>query len=182
MTGRSHPSWRTTPSSSPSSRTTPSSVRPSPCTLPSLAELTLDIPSTEIDFDELFESRTGSAPAASSSAAPAATATSPDDGDLVSILRAQLADTQLAFTSLKKVVQDRLGDSLGLDVVAEVKGDTAEVAKPKARKEGELPKDSKGKERDDDSHYFESYAYNDIHEIMLKGEWLKFNRLSSRRS
>ena len=88
----------------------------------------------------------------------------------MSILRAQLADTQLAFTSLKKVVQDRLGDSLGLDLVAEVKADTAEVPRPKVRKEGERPKDSKGKERDDDSHYFESYAYNDIHEIMLKGE------------
>ena len=128
-------------------------------------------PPAEIDFDELLEARTGAAPAASSSGPVATTPGSgSDDRDLVSILRAQLADTQLAFSSLKKVVQDRLGDSLGLDLVQEVQQDTAEVPKPKVRKEGELPKDSKGKERDDDSHYFESYAYNEIHEIMLKGK------------
>ena len=61
-------------------------------------------------------------------------------------LRAQLSDSNQALEQLKKIYQDRVG-------VAKVGG--AEEVVPKGGADS-----GKGKERDDDSHYFESYAYN----------------------
>lgn len=103
-------------------------------------------PSAETDFDSL----------SLSPSAPAATATSSADADLIASLRAQLSDSTSSLLSLKKIVKDRLGASMGLD------GAEEEVVVRKG-------KGKEGEERDDDSHYFESYAYNGAR----FGDWVR---------
>ncbi|KAI5481118.1 protein arginine N-methyltransferase 3 [Pseudohyphozyma bogoriensis] len=108
----------------------------------------------QLDFENL--SLSSSTPSAS---APAASTS--EDQDLVSLLRAQLADSNQALEQLKKLYQSRANSGpLDTEVVESVQADKTVVDKEGAG--------DKGKERDDDSHYFESYAYNEIHEIMLK--------------
>ncbi|KAK4702088.1 type I protein arginine methyltransferase, partial [Phenoliferia sp. Uapishka_3] len=106
-----------------------------------------DDPLLQLDFDTL--SLSPNAPTGSTSAPQ-----QPSESDLIDALRAQLSDSNQAFQQLKKLYQERVG-------VAQVGGAEEVVAKG-----GD--DNGKGKERDDDSHYFESYAYNEIHEIMLK--------------
>lgn len=65
--------------------------------------------------------------------------------DIETALRAQLSDANEAIALLKSMVANQMGDAL---VPAE--GEEV-VEKGKAKEE---------EERDDDSHYFESYAYN----------------------
>ncbi|KAM0790111.1 hypothetical protein ACM66B_005437 [Microbotryomycetes sp. NB124-2] len=116
----------------------------------------------QVDFDELS---LGNPVASTSAQAPQARPEStPSQNDLVEALRAQLADAEQAMAQLKSIIRDRLGESMGLDQQAEVQAEKAVVKQTSIK-----GKDSAGKpERDDDTHYFESYAYNEIHEIMLK--------------
>jgi protein arginine N-methyltransferase 3 len=126
----------------------------------------------ELDFDSLTLSDPTPSASSSSTAAPIQSNTS--ESEIVQALRAQLADSTQAVEQLKKLFSERVN-------VDGVKEDRAVV---------DGPSDAhKGKARDDDTHYFESYAYNglspspfsnrkpekmliskslDIHEIMLK--------------
>ncbi|ORY83596.1 S-adenosyl-L-methionine-dependent methyltransferase [Leucosporidium creatinivorum] len=113
----------------------------------------------QLDFDALSLSE----PSPSSSSAPAASSSHPtaSESDIIQALRAQLADSNQALDQLKNIIKDRLGETMGLSSAKEMQEEVV------------VKKDTKGKgvegeERDDDSHYFESYAYNEIHEIMLK--------------
>lgn len=112
-----------------------------------------------------------------------------EDSALIAALRAQLADSAQAMDSLKKIVRSRLGDEMGL---VDVVNDQSIIIKASGshNKHGK-GKGVNGEDRDDDSHYFESYSYNgalcltpiasrqstdvsegqryaEIHEIMLK--------------
>ncbi|KAK4050975.1 hypothetical protein OIV83_003104 [Microbotryomycetes sp. JL201] len=116
----------------------------------------------QVDFDDLSLSD----PVASTSSRAIETHTEslPPQNDLVDALKAQLADAEQAMAQLKSIIRDRLGESMGLDQQAEVQAEKAVV-----RPDSEKGKQIAGKpDRDDDTHYFESYAYNEIHEIMLK--------------
>lgn len=106
--------------------------------------------SAELDFDSLCFNPT------SSSSAPVVVLATSTDSDLVTLLRGQLADSHQALAELRKIVTDRIGAEMGLESVAK---DEVVVKKNKGMVE-EGKGDGKGKERDDDSHYFESYAYN----------------------
>lgn len=108
---------------------------------------------TELDFDSLCLSASSSAPAAGpNSKIPE------ESANLIAALRAQLADSHQALDSLKRIVRERVGEEMGLNSGAEVvvggERKTRGVEAETGAGEG------KGKERDDDSHYFESYAYN----------------------
>ena len=108
----------------------------------------------ELDFDSLCFN-----PSSSTSAPVSAPATSGDNEALITTLRSQLADSHQALAELRKIVTDRVGAEMGLESVAK---DEVLVKKGKQVRgeEEEAKVDGKGKERDDDSHYFESYAYN----------------------
>ncbi|GAA5821946.1 hypothetical protein JCM10212_005157 [Sporobolomyces blumeae] len=133
----------------------------------------------QLDFDSFTlsssgPSQPGPAAASSSSSHAAANATSASDPtarDLVEALRAQLADAQAANDSLRKIVRDRCGSSMGLNDVAQARADEEDLlvkaAEGKGKGKQEERKDGEAAHKDDD-HYFESYQYNDIHEIMLK--------------
>ncbi|KAM0747348.1 S-adenosyl-L-methionine-dependent methyltransferase [Meredithblackwellia eburnea MCA 4105] len=107
----------------------------------------------QLDFDSLPLSSPSPLPSTSTSSAPAPSTTlTPNQDDLVMALKAQLADSNQALNELKKLFRDRVGlpDEVDVDekeVREEVKGE---------------------KKRDDDTHYFDSYSYNEIHEVMLK--------------
>ncbi|GAA5906701.1 uncharacterized protein JCM6883_004560 [Sporobolomyces salmoneus] len=129
----------------------------------------------QLDFDSLSLSSSAdastSAHAGTSSSSPSAQ--DPTARDLIEALQAQLADSQAANESLRKIVRDRCGGAMGLDqVVGAQNGDEeAEVKasqdKGKGKGKEEERKDGEAAHKDD-AHYFESYQYNDIHEIMLK--------------
>ncbi|GAA5874422.1 hypothetical protein JCM8547_005395 [Rhodosporidiobolus lusitaniae] len=140
----------------------------------------------QLDFDSLHLSSTSPtpAPAASSSSpssgapalAPPIASTSssldPSASDLVEALRAQLADAQQANDQLRRIVQERLGGSMGLEEARKA-GETEEVQVVEGKGKGKEGEEKKVAEQGeavhkDDDHYFESYQYNDIHEIMLK--------------
>lgn len=74
--------------------------------------------------------------------------------DIETALRAQLSDANEAITLLKSMVANQMGDAL-------VPAEGEVVEKGKAKDE---------EERDDDSHYFESYAYNGQSERSCVGE------------
>lgn len=61
-------------------------------------------------------------------------------------LRAQLADSTQSVEQLKKIIQERLGDSMGLGSAKEMQEEVVVKGKGKG---------VEGEERDDDSHYFE---------------------------
>ncbi|GAA5914385.1 hypothetical protein JCM8208_002831 [Rhodotorula glutinis] len=132
----------------------------------------------QLDFDSLSLSAasSSSAPTASSSVsapAPASASTpslDPSASDLVDALRAQLSDAQAANDQLRKIVRSRLGGVMGLDEAHNASDEAVAVdgkGKEKERGEGDDKKDGEAVHKDDD-HYFESYQYNDIHEVMLK--------------
>lgn len=107
----------------------------------------------ELDFDNLS---LGAGPSGSSTGAPApATAVSTtDSNDLADALRAQLADSNAAVDQLKRIIRERLGDSLGLEAVRnEDTTQDVSVGRGKGKASGEGQKEKP--ERDDDSHYFE---------------------------
>ncbi|GAA5864847.1 hypothetical protein JCM3774_004248 [Rhodotorula dairenensis] len=113
-------------------------------------------------------------PVPSTSSAPAGTNLDPSANDLIEALTAQLSDAQAANDQLRKIVRERCGKEMGLEVLLGP-GDGAAAAaadeplpsldggkgKAKAEDDGEAI-------HKDDDHYYESYQYNDIHEIMLK--------------
>ncbi|KAA8900449.1 S-adenosyl-L-methionine-dependent methyltransferase [Sphaerosporella brunnea] len=72
--------------------------------------------------------------------------------DRVKELEEQLRDLKMQFAEYKERVSERFVQQLDVSAVVEVKGEATE--KPVLR--------------DNDSHYFNSYAGNDIHELMLK--------------
>ncbi|GAA5822642.1 hypothetical protein JCM3770_002852 [Rhodotorula araucariae] len=129
----------------------------------------------QVDFDSLTLGPTGAsstAPLVSSapSSSSAGGALDPSAQDLVDALRAQLSDAQAANEQLRKIVRTRLGGAMGLDEAASADEvvPVAADAKGKAKElDGVETKDGEAVHKDDD-HYFESYQYNDIHEIMLK--------------
>lgn len=55
-------------------------------------------------------------------------------------------------------MQDRLGAEMGLGEVSADQVIVRESSSGKGKGKGKIGKD--GEERDDDSHYFESYSYN----------------------
>ncbi|TNY22426.1 putative arginine N-methyltransferase 3 [Rhodotorula diobovata] len=135
----------------------------------------------QLDFDSLSLTTTDAAPSTSAGglAPPVPTASSssgaaldPSAQDLVDALRAQLSDAQAANDQLRKIVRSRLGGVMGLDEAANAADEPAVVSaaaadKGKAKEvDGEV-KDGEAIHKDDD-HYFESYQYNEIHEVMLK--------------
>ncbi|CED83230.1 Protein arginine N-methyltransferase PRMT1 and related enzymes [Phaffia rhodozyma] len=78
-------------------------------------------------------------------------------------IKALQAEAQYELGSLKNILKDRMNASNGVESrEVEVK-DGAEGEGKKVNEEGK----GKGKERDDDSHYFDSYAYNDMCVICL---------------
>ncbi|GAA5977764.1 hypothetical protein JCM10908_005085 [Rhodotorula pacifica] len=137
----------------------------------------------QLDFDTLS---LGAAPSAASDApaalAPPVPSTStavhatsaaldPSANDLIEALTAQLSDAQAANDQLRRIVRERCGKEMGLEALL---GNGAAAA---AAEEVEVVSSSKGKAKaeddgeaihKDDDHYYESYQYNDIHEIMLK--------------
>ncbi|GAA5999244.1 uncharacterized protein JCM10292_001696 [Rhodotorula paludigena] len=139
-----------------------------------------DDPLLQLDFDTLVLSPSSAPDASSSSSssapaglAPPVPSTSgpssldPSAQDVIDALRAQLSDAHQANDQLRRIVRSRLGGVMGLEDAA------AAAAEEAAPVEGK----GKGKETDedqgeavhkDDDHYYESYQYNDIHEIMLK--------------
>ncbi|RXK41803.1 protein arginine N-methyltransferase 3 [Tremella mesenterica] len=72
----------------------------------------------------------------------------------------QLVDAEKEIERLQELLRESLVDDDTSD-----SGESASMTL--VRKLGQKGK-GKGKERDDDTHYFESYEHNDIHEIMLK--------------
>ncbi|GAA5893921.1 hypothetical protein JCM6882_003128 [Rhodosporidiobolus microsporus] len=144
----------------------------------------------QVDFDSLTlgasaapaasSSSSSSAAAGAPSLAPPVASTSssldPSASDLVEALRAQLADAEQANAQLRRIVQDRLGGVMGLEEARKA-AESEKVDVTGAAGEGKgKGKEGEGKEGEeqgeavhkDDDHYFESYQYNDIHEIMLK--------------
>ncbi|GAA5986806.1 hypothetical protein JCM5350_005245 [Sporobolomyces pararoseus] len=123
----------------------------------------------QLDFDSLSLSSS----AEPSTSAPVTSSTSasqdPTARDIIEALQAQLADSQAANESLRKIVRDRCGATMGLDQVAESQEEESKVklSQDKGKGKEEERKDGEAAHKDDD-HYFESYQYNDIHEIMLK--------------
>ncbi|KAK4050337.1 hypothetical protein OIO90_005130 [Microbotryomycetes sp. JL221] len=120
----------------------------------------------EVDFDNLS---LGNAVASTSSGVNVASVNdTSSQHELVDTLRAQLADAEQAMSQLKTIIRDRLGDKMGLDQAGAADGqvDKRAIVKQDLSGKGKQPADKP--ERDDDTHYFESYAYNEIHEIMLK--------------
>ncbi|GAA5881257.1 hypothetical protein JCM16303_004866 [Sporobolomyces ruberrimus] len=126
----------------------------------------------QIDFDSLSISQSAEPSTSTASAPTTSSSQDPTARDLIEALQAQLADSQAANDSLRRIVRDRCGGSMGLDQVASSSQNDEEAVKVRASQEK-----GKGKEEDrkdgeaahkDDDHYFESYQYNDIHEIMLK--------------
>ncbi|SCZ88312.1 BZ3500_MvSof-1268-A1-R1_Chr10-2g02915 [Microbotryum saponariae] len=83
-----------------------------------------------------------------------------DTADLIDHLRAQLYDSSQAIDTLKGIIRERLAPSMGLHSIAleEEAGKGSKI----------VPDTGADPQRDDDTHYFDSYAYNDIHEVMLK--------------
>ncbi|GAA5846271.1 hypothetical protein JCM9279_005883 [Rhodotorula babjevae] len=130
----------------------------------------------QLDFDSLSLTAAPAAPTASSSTTssapvPAPSASlDPSASDLVDALRAQLSDAHAANDQLRKIVRSRLGGVMGLDEAANAGDEPVVDGKGKAKEErggDEENKDGEAVHKDDD-HYFESYQYNDIHEVMLK--------------
>ncbi|GAA6033815.1 hypothetical protein JCM8097_000355 [Rhodosporidiobolus ruineniae] len=130
----------------------------------------------QLDFDSLSLSGPSSAPAASSSSSapalappvPSTSSLDPSASDLVEALRAQLADAEQANAQLRRIVSERLGGVMGLEEARKAaEGEEVPVEGKGKGKEGEVKEDGEAVHKDDD-HYFESYQYNDIHEIMLK--------------
>ncbi|GAA5922674.1 hypothetical protein JCM1841_001099 [Sporobolomyces salmonicolor] len=135
-----------------------------------------DDPLLQLDFDSLSLSSGPSQPAGSSStvaatpASPPVSSADPTAHDLVEALRAQLADSNAANEQLRRIVRERCGSSMGLEEIKAAQKDEegVKVVVDKGKgKEGEPRKEGEAAHQDDD-HYFESYQYNDIHEIMLK--------------
>ncbi|GAA5853144.1 hypothetical protein JCM3766R1_005366, partial [Sporobolomyces carnicolor] len=144
-------------------------------------------PLLQLDFDSLSLSGGGGGEPSSSAAGSSGASSSqqqqqqqqdPTARDLIEALQAQLADSRAANDQLRKIVRDRCGGAMGLDQVAVVdqRDEDARVKHAAASQDK-----GKGKEaaaaadvkpgqaaHQDDAHYFESYQYNDIHEIMLK--------------
>ncbi|BGP18288.1 hypothetical protein JCM10213_008461 [Rhodosporidiobolus nylandii] len=130
----------------------------------------------QLDFDSLSLS----APAASSSSTSGAPALAPpvpssaspstldpSAADLIEALRAQLADSEQANAQLRRIVQERLGGSMGLEDARNAQEDVPVEGKGKAKEV--VPEGEEGEAvHKDDEHYFVSYELNDIHEIMLK--------------
>ncbi|GAA5844790.1 hypothetical protein JCM11251_002277 [Rhodosporidiobolus azoricus] len=135
----------------------------------------------QVDFDSLTLSAPAPTATSSSTAAPGAPSLAPpiassstldpSASDLVEALRAQLADAEQANSQLRRIVQERLGGVMGLEEARKAaQSEVVEVEGKGKGKEGEEVKkevDGEAVHKDDD-HYFESYQYNDIHEIMLK--------------
>ncbi|KAJ8292672.1 Protein arginine N-methyltransferase 3 [Rhodotorula toruloides] len=127
----------------------------------------------QVDFDTLsLDTPPSGARPSSSSAAPSSSnppMPSIDDpltpSDLIETLKAHLADAQAANEHLRRIVKERLGGEMGLgegDRLGEVVEGVEKVSVKGKEKEG-----GEAVHKDDD-HYYESYQYNDIHEIMLK--------------
>ncbi|GAA5976382.1 hypothetical protein JCM11641_005996 [Rhodosporidiobolus odoratus] len=137
------------------------------------AILQLDFDALSLDAPSASSSTGAPAASSSSSAAPAPPVPStsasalldPSASDLVEALRAQLADSEQANAQLRKIVQDRLGAVMGLDAARN--GETEVVVEGKGKGKQEDQDEGEAVHKDDD-HYFVSYEYNDIHEIMLK--------------
>ncbi|KAI9809215.1 MAG: hypothetical protein M1825_002506 [Sarcosagium campestre] len=83
--------------------------------------------------------------------------------DRVRELEEELQDVKSQFKEYQRVVQKTLNDRLDATVssVASTSESNAKVTATKVE-------DAEAETQDDDSHYFKSYAYNDIHEVMLK--------------
>ncbi|BGP26295.1 hypothetical protein Rt10032_c10g4330 [Rhodotorula toruloides] len=127
----------------------------------------------QVDFDTLsLDTPPSGARPSSSSAAPSSSnppIPSIDEpltpSDLIETLKAHLADAQAANEHLRRIVKERLGGEMGLgegDRLGEVVEGMERVSVKGKEKEG-----GEAVHKDDD-HYYESYQYNDIHEIMLK--------------
>ncbi|SGY26200.1 BQ5605_C018g08709 [Microbotryum silenes-dioicae] len=86
--------------------------------------------------------------------------TNRDTAELIDNLRAQLYDSSQAIDTLKGIIRERLGPSMGLDSIA--------LEEEAGKGSKSVPDTGADPQRDDDTHYFDSYAYNDIHEVMLK--------------
>ncbi|KAK9373611.1 S-adenosyl-L-methionine-dependent methyltransferase [Lipomyces chichibuensis] len=89
-----------------------------------------------------------------------------DNAEKVKVLQSQLRDLQLQFDEYKDIVRTVLNRDFdsdsGSDGSASSRSSSPERrARPAANGMGK-------KNANNDDHYFESYAYNDIHEIMLK--------------
>lgn len=110
-----------------------------------------DDPLLQVDYDDLL--LRGDSSAQPADAKPSA-ALREESSELVDALRAQVADLTLALNGTRRALEERVGVQR-----KDAEGEQDTASEPKG----------KGKERDDDTHYFESYAYNDIHEIMIKG-------------
>ncbi|GAA6019815.1 hypothetical protein JCM11491_000281 [Sporobolomyces phaffii] len=125
----------------------------------------------QLDFDSLSLSQPAEA-STSGAARPSSSSQDPTARDIIEALQAQLADSQAANDSLRKIVRERCGGSMGLDQVADATERGEEEAKVRASQDKGKGKEAERKDGEaahkDDDHYFESYQYNDIHEIMLK--------------
>ncbi|GAA6014374.1 hypothetical protein JCM10207_005440 [Rhodosporidiobolus poonsookiae] len=134
----------------------------------------------QLDFDTLTLSDAAPAPTTSSSssaATPGAPALAPpvassstldpSASDLVEALRAQLADAEQANAQLRRIVQERLGGAMGLEEARAADEPVQVVSEDKGKGKGKEGEEGEARHKDDD-HYYESYQYNDIHEIMLK--------------
>ncbi|KWU42882.1 S-adenosyl-L-methionine-dependent methyltransferase [Rhodotorula sp. JG-1b] len=135
----------------------------------------------QLDFDTLSlssarnASSSEGAPAAAAPPVPstssAAATPDPSANDLIEALTAQLSDAQAANDQLRKIVRERCGKEMGLEALLGA-GAAAEEAAPmseggKGKAKAQAEDDGEAIHKDDD-HYYESYQYNDIHEIMLK--------------
>lgn len=100
---------------------------------------------TEVDFDEM--SLSDPAPSASTSQA----AHGPSQNELVEALKAQLADSNAAMEQLKRIIRERVGDSMGLDQTEQIQQEPVVNVSRSDKGKGVADKP----ERDDDTHYFE---------------------------
>ncbi|GAA6022373.1 hypothetical protein JCM8202_000883 [Rhodotorula sphaerocarpa] len=149
----------------------------------------------QLDFDELtfgaaageptdlappVPSTSASAGAASTVAAagssPSSFAVDPTAADLIDALTAQLSDARAANDQLRKIVRERCGKEMGLESLlggsgagAEDEVDPAGASLDKGKGKAQEAEAEEGEAvHKNDAHYYESYQYNDIHEIMLK--------------
>ncbi|KAK9237672.1 S-adenosyl-L-methionine-dependent methyltransferase [Lipomyces kononenkoae] len=85
-------------------------------------------------------------------------------GDKVKVLQSQLKDLQLQFDEYKDIVRTVLNRDFDSDTGSE----SSSRSSSPARRSGSSSKGKSKQSANGDDHYFESYAYNDIHETMLK--------------
>ncbi|KAI9714933.1 MAG: hypothetical protein M1812_006246 [Candelaria pacifica] len=90
---------------------------------------------------------------------------STDDGTIerVNELKEELQRLQAQFLDYRQAVKNTLDQSLDIKDAAPVDPVSQETTSMTEQQKGD-----KAEKKEDDSHYFVSYSYNDIHETMLK--------------